>query len=113
MSVDGIQIESGGSTDLVKISNNIIFDIDNVNTDSGSKSSGIRHKPDAAVTTYIYNNTIYEVTSAANTAAARGIFEDSSDSNTTMVLKNNYVGKTTCVSCSVVADYVSGHCCPK
>ena len=87
---------SGNSTDLVKIANTAIYGISNINTNSGSGTNGISLKHDGGAS-YLYNNTVFDISSPANTASGHGM---RLGGGATHYVKNNYVGQLSCVTCT-------------
>ena len=94
--VRGIYSLSGYSQDLIKIANTAIYAISNINTNSGSGSNGISLKHDLGAS-YVYNNTVFDIASPANTATAHGM---RLGGGATHYVKNNYVGQLSCVTCT-------------
>ena len=82
---------SSGTT--FRISNNIVYAIEGLSTHAGSGTFGIHLIPSGAGTTYVFNNTVYDVTNTSGGGLTRGI--KLSTPAHTYELKNNYVGKTT------------------
>jgi hypothetical protein len=65
----GFQLKTGN----VKISNTIIYRLEQLNTNDSSSVNAIHH-PDSSSTSYFYNNTIYNIkNSSGNAASANGI----------------------------------------
>ena len=87
---------NGYSQDLVKIANTAIYAISNINTNSGSSGNGISLKQDLG-TSYVYNNTVFDISSPANTASGHGM---RLGGGATHYVKNNYVGQLSCVTCT-------------
>ena len=67
-----IRSVTGFSPEVVKIANTIIYAIDNVNTNGGSASQGIALSYDGTGTTYIYNNTVFDITALPVVAVLAG-----------------------------------------
>ena len=96
--VRGILSLNGYSQNLVKIANTIVYSITNLNTNSSSSSHGISIKEDQG-SSYLYNNTVFDIASPANSSTAHGIRLGTAVA--THYLKNNYVGQLTCDTCTL------------
>jgi hypothetical protein len=90
--VYGMYISEGA----VRVTNSIVYNITNENTDTGTKDwavAAIRHG--SGDTSYFYNNTIYNTVNTGNAKAAYGLYRGTG----TVIATNNYVGGTSCSSC--------------
>jgi hypothetical protein len=83
--VTGLWLEDTNNT---KISNNVIYSIINVCTNTNSDAVGIKAIT-SAKTHYVYNNTFYNIANTGSSGWARGIYDSA---GSTLDVKNNYVG---------------------
>ncbi len=91
-SVEGIYVQAA-SGDTYSISNNIIYAIENLSAHVWSNVRGMWLDTGAAGTSYVFNNTVYDVLNSGSANDGVGI-KLRTDSHTYQ-LKNNYVGKIT------------------
>ena len=107
--VRGIYSVAGNSQDLIKLANNLVYGIANINTNSGSSSHGVAIKQDLGLS-YVYSNVVFDISSPANTAATHGM---RLGGGATHNVKNNYVGQLTCATCTYTpAAYRQGESAP-
>ena len=69
--VRGIYSVAGNSQDLIKLANNLVYGIPNINTNSGSSSHGVAIKQDLGLS-YVYSNVVFDISSPANTPLLTG-----------------------------------------
>ena len=90
----GIRAKTGvGDPDLVKIANTIIYGINNINAHTAAGARGIALNNTGSGDTYIYNNTLFDITVLPAAGSARGM--RLGGGSLTHNVTNNYVGQVT------------------